>query len=154
VAEAEAVLRAGLAASPDAWEGRVALALVLLERGLEREAREELQDLIEARASVQGVSLAETLGALEAVEGRPQPDVAAAAEPQPDPAAIAIGAPFATGTMADLLERQGDTHGAERIRASLSEPPESLDADDANRHIIEELSRWLANAQQRMGARA
>jgi hypothetical protein len=154
-ADAESVVRAGLAAKPDALEGRVALALILLDRGLEREAREELQGLVEAGASLQGLALSDATGAAQAIDVARESNAAApAAEPQADPAEISVGAPFATGTMADLLERQGDVQGAERIRASLSVRVDSADADEATSHIIEELSRWLINAQQRMGARA
>jgi hypothetical protein len=153
-ADAESVVRAGLAAKPDAWEGRVALALILLDRGLEREAREELQGLVEAGASLQGLALSDAIGAAQAIDVARESNAAAPAEPQADAAEISVGAPFATGTMADLLERQGDVQGAERIRASLSVRVHSADADEATTHIIEELSRWLINAQQRMGARA
>lgn len=60
--------------------------------------------------------------------------------------------PFATRTMAELLERQGDLEGAQRIRASLGaraprrEPPGgSRRAERAQR--IRTLERWLANVR-------
>jgi hypothetical protein len=153
-ADAESVVRAGLAAKPDTWEGRVALALVLLDRGLEREARAQLQGLIEAGASLQGLALSEAIDAAQAIDAARESDAAAPAEPQPDSAEISVGPPFATGTMADLLESQGDVQGAERIRASLSVRVDPAEADEATTQIIQELSRWLTNAQQRMGARS
>jgi hypothetical protein len=149
LADAEGVVRAGLAAKPDAWEGRVALALVLYDRGLEVEARESLEGLLEASASLQGVSLAGAQAPselrVEAIETEPLES----AEATPAATELSVGAPFATGTMADLLERQGDVEGAQRIRASLEVAPDAAPGcDDANALVIEELSRWLTSAQQ------
>ena len=149
LADAEAVVRAGLEAKPDAWDGQVALALVLLDRGLELEARDTLGRLVEAGAALHGIPL----------PGRESPvvpsfdvdeQVPTEADPQPEPPDVSLGAPFATGTMADLLERQGDFEGAERIRATLLAPPQPED-DEVG--IVEELTRWLANAKQRMEER-
>ncbi len=82
------------------------------------------------------------------------------------PEAYQVGGPFATRSMADLLEQQGDPQGAERIRVAL-DPGRVLDADgpgdmdpgahgmgDRRRRVVSELERWLANAQNRMGERA
>ena len=60
---------------------------------------------------------------------------------------------FATATMADLLERQGDTEGAARIRANLEEMPEAetppLDAPpEAHLPAIAALERWLENVRR------
>ena len=158
LADAEARVRAGLALKPDAWEGRVALALVLLDRGLDVEARDELERLLEADAALQGLSLTEEPANAIPVASPPEPEVfeaeVARDEDEPAPAGVRVGAPFVTGTMADLLERQGDLQGAERIRANLHANPAAAGAEDANEHIIAELSRWLANAQQRIEERA
>ena len=60
-------------------------------------------------------------------------------------------ATFATGTMADLLERQGDAEGARRIRASLGRqtharprPPRRADRE----RIVATLERWLSNVRR------
>ena len=88
-----------------------------------------------------------------------------------DDASLAPGAPlshefspsFATATMAELLEGQGDLEAASRIRAALavvakpartvaSEPAPALAARKSRDHIIRELETWLDNL--RGGARA
>lgn len=61
-------------------------------------------------------------------------------------------ATFATGTMAELLERQGDAEGARRIRASLADretraPAASLRRRDRER-IVATLERWLSNVRR------
>ncbi len=151
--DAESVARAGLVAKPDAWEGRVALALVLLDRGCEIEAREELERLMEEGASLQGISLAEMPASAEAVDAPFAPHETLQENSLPEPEAISVGAPFATGTMADLLERQGDVRGAEQIRASLEIRPAGPATGERKASVIEELSRWLANAQRRVAER-
>ena len=73
--------------------------------------------------------------ALRQVENALPPELAA----QP-------GAPFATHTMAELLEKQGDPETASKLRASIGEqagvePPVSRRRSE----IIGELERWLGN---------
>ncbi|MEE2679206.1 MAG: hypothetical protein VX546_11560, partial [Myxococcota bacterium] len=53
---------------------------------------------------------------------------------------------FATATMADLLEQQGDVRGADRIRARL-EPkgPARREARSSREHVVDTLERWLVN---------
>lgn len=61
--------------------------------------------------------------------------------PSPDSA-------FATRTMAELLERQGDHAGASRIRTALaaeSAPPQEGASDGEGERIIATLEGWLAN---------
>ena len=59
---------------------------------------------------------------------------------------------FATATMAELLESQGDREGASRIRAGLagraahSPPPPS--ARPGRRQVVETLERWLDNVRR------
>lgn len=59
---------------------------------------------------------------------------------------------FATATMAELLESQGDNEGASRIRAGLagpaahSTPPPS--ARPGRRQVIETLEFWLDNVRR------
>jgi hypothetical protein len=60
----------------------------------------------------------------------------------------AADSPFATRTMAELLERQGDRAGAERIRSRLGrsrEAPAGASASDRRGRVVRELERWLAN---------
>jgi len=65
-----------------------------------------------------------------------------------------VGTAFATRTMADLLERQGDAEGAERIRASLVEGAEAADhpaweaapgGRPSRKQVIATLEHWLEN---------
>lgn len=149
-ADAEAVARAGLAVKPDAWEGRVVLALSLLDRGLELDARTELERVVRESAALQGISL-------DDFRDEPFDDLdlvaeAASGAAQGDAESVPVVGAFATETMAGLLERQGDREGALRIRASLEAAVE--DASGPRAHVIEELERWLSNAQRRMGERA
>ena len=56
------------------------------------------------------------------------------------------GAAFATNTMAELLEKQGDPDAASKLRASIgarpgAEPPRG----DRDEQIIGELERWIEN---------
>lgn len=59
---------------------------------------------------------------------------------------LAASGAFATRTMAELLERQGDRRGAARIRAALGEPGGMDVAPDAA--VIAVLERWLENARR------
>jgi hypothetical protein len=68
-----------------------------------------------------------------------------------------VGTVFATATMADLLERQGDRAGAERIRAGLAPARDAGAARSGGRRrrgrqqVVATLERWLENL--RGGAR-
>jgi hypothetical protein len=61
---------------------------------------------------------------------------------------LASSGAFATRTMAELLERQGDRRGAARIRAALREPgaPDAAEPDAGA--VIAVLERWLENARR------
>ena len=74
---------------------------------------------------------------------------------------LASSGAFATRTMAELLERQGDRRGAARIRAALGEPdasfaqraegerrPSGEDAARGDAAVIAVLERWLDNARR------
>ena len=55
---------------------------------------------------------------------------------------------FATRTMAELLERQGDRAGAARIRSRLERsraPSAGGPSNDRRGRVVRELERWLAN---------
>ena len=62
-------------------------------------------------------------------------------------------AAFATGTMAELLERQGDVEGARRIRESLAhrevrrETPPRLRARPDRARVLATLEQWLGNVR-------
>ena len=67
-----------------------------------------------------------------------------------------VGTAFATGTMADLLERQGDEEGAARIRAGLAGTDAAAEQDrpvsedrasgrPGRQRVIATLERWLDN---------
>ncbi len=67
-------------------------------------------------------------------------------------------AAFATSTMAELLERQGDLDGARRIRDALArreprrETAPRLRARPDRARVLGTLERWLANVRGREGA--
>ena len=56
---------------------------------------------------------------------------------------------FATATMADLLERQGDVRGADRIRAEL-EPSAERGGAQSRENVVDTLERWLENLRGEM----
>lgn len=145
----------GLEHAPERMAGRVALGLALLDIGEPDEAREALsailKDVPELMALLEEEGLASPSDPAAAVDTLRDDEIDLAfddAEAEPDEmvdvndlaeAAIrqeSLGDPrggftpsehpvFATATMADLLENQGDSQGAERIRSSLtSEVPQ------------------------------
>lgn len=58
--------------------------------------------------------------------------------------------PFATATVADLLERQGHTAEARRLRDVLgARAPQATPRESAGEGVIPTLERWLQRAQQR-----
>ena len=169
VADAEAVVRAGLSVKPDAWEGRVALALALLDRGLDVEARSQLERVVNEAAWLHDIALAEPGPAptLADADFQADEDASFPSDDEPEPLEQThtsdlsiegdrVPGAFATETMAGLLERQGDSAGAARIRASIDAPLDVIadEPEAPEAHIIVELERWLVNAQRRMGERA
>jgi hypothetical protein len=61
---------------------------------------------------------------------------------------LASSGAFATRTMAELLERQGDSLGAARIRAALGDA-EARDASETDNAVqIAALERWLDNVRR------
>jgi hypothetical protein len=157
-------------------EKAVARSLVLLELGEMQEARRELERALAPRGPSgvpplaefsEGVSDLELDHAFEAAE--PQTDqmldadsVAQVAMRQADEALDGdrapdeLGSTFATRTMADLLERQGDAEGAARIRAGLADAAAAAPVEHpmsegtpggrpSRRQVIARLERWLGN---------
>lgn len=65
---------------------------------------------------------------------------------------LGLGSAFSTRTMADLLEEQGDTRGAARIRAALGASPEPRGSADPgvqrNTRVVAALERWLENVRR------
>jgi tetratricopeptide (TPR) repeat protein len=78
---------------------------------------------------------------------------------EPEIGGIAPGSPFATHTMADLLERQGHADDARSLRAALEAPARSEARPAAEQHrglpqahrerILATLERWLENVRRR-----
>lgn len=171
LAEAQEMVRRGLDLKPDAEGGRLVLALCLIDRGQVGEAREELErlaaDLLAAHALAppppSEVSESEFDAAFADVETDLErvldPNRVAAeavsyvdglADGHSEPSLIESleGSAFATATMAELLERQGDADGAARVRAAVASASRSApgrsEADKRNRTIAT-LQRWLDN---------
>jgi hypothetical protein len=69
------------------------------------------------------------------------------ATPEPHSPLASSGA-FATRTMAELLERQGDRRGAARIRAALGESEAAEEQTMNNAAAIAALERWLENVRR------
>jgi hypothetical protein len=169
---AERVARRGLDRDPGSRDGTLALGLVLMEQGRTSEARGVLARLLdEAVAShTEGPPPAEASlseAELDLAFERAETDrdelidpnrVAEAAVAHVDAAAddgidesagrdALIGGAFATATMAELLERQGDETGASRIRAALGAPAAASAGHGSARRQqwIDTLERWLGN---------
>lgn len=135
-------------------EKAVRLSLELLEAGRFDEAREELRRVTMSSAASE-VEISD--GELERAFARAEPEtermrsadhVAQEAIRQTD-GALAFGPDevpqeFATGTMAELLERQGDRSGAAHIRAGLAAAPPG-GRSPGRRQLIATLERWLEN---------
>lgn len=171
LAEAEQLLRSGLDAQPDSAEGALVLALVLLDGDRGEEAREVLERCVEAsrdQVAADGsdtgevftdrVSDSELDSAFESAETNRDEmfDADAVAqramrETESD-FSEELASPtssFATRTVAELLEKQGDERGASRIRAIVDSPagtePGAANSRDRHDQTIEQLERWLVN---------
>jgi hypothetical protein len=174
------VLRAGLAADPDAHAARALLALVLGDARRGAEARAELLQIgtrLLAAAEPVGVAADATLSEDELEDAFAQAEtdreqlidpnrVAAEAVLHADAgaddglredaaeSAYTPGRTFVTETMARLLDNQGDTRGAERIRAALTAEGDerSMPGRPARarrrKQTVTILERWLANLRR------
>jgi tetratricopeptide (TPR) repeat protein len=174
LAEAEEVARKGLARKPGSLEGALLLALTLLDQGRVEVAREALADCasqclgdrwLPVEAAAGGFDGDVTEGELESAFDAAEPvldelvDANRVAEQAmrgadlDEPEALSDVAEdpiFATRAMAELLERQGDSQSASRIRANLevqAESAEAIPVDELNerQRTIATLESWLAN---------
>jgi hypothetical protein len=76
-------------------------------------------------------------------------EAARRADPAPDEhSPLASSGAFATRTMAELLERQGDRRGAARIRAALGDARGAELPVQRNTAAIAALERWLDNVRR------
>ena len=171
--EAERVARDGLSGDPGSAEGALALGLALLDQGRVDEARLELQrgiaqapphdDLIPAEALAEAplaeISDPELDRAFEHAEAdrdeildtdKVAQEAIRRADAALDEIASSSESPFATQTVADLLETQGDSQRASHLRATLRQGEEvgsSLPPDPRQR-TIGTLERWLVNLRR------
>jgi hypothetical protein len=138
--------------------------LELLEAERPEEARRELAQAVGARseAAALGADLSDL--ELEHAFDRAHPvadevvdadRVAREAIRAVDQELLGDRAAFATGTMAELLERQGDVEGARRIRESLAhreirrETPPRLRPRTDRARVLATLEQWLGNVRRK-----
>jgi hypothetical protein len=160
-----ALAREALDADPACTAARATAALALLDLGRDAELRRELEALVAAPLAPAADSLdvldegeieqafadaAPEQGAMQDANEIAFDAMRAAALDGPelvDP--TAAGSPFATRTMAALLEQQGDRESAAEIRARLARRPFPSDDEPAPRagrrreDAIRTLERWL-----------
>lgn len=160
--EALRVCERGLEARPDSAAGRALYLLILDDQGRAADAREHLERWA-AEALDGGVELEDDEFEQAFENAEPELDAMITPDSVAEEAAlrvdggVSVGYPleesgaFATHTMADLLERQGDRAGAARIRAALdapSPPTETRSDDDPRTRTIDTLERWLDNLRR------
>jgi hypothetical protein len=160
-AEAERTARHALASEPRSLRLRVALALALFDQRRTDAARLELEQAL-ALPPAPELSDQELEDAFDGARPEEEQmfDADRVAEralreaelgPADEIAPPSSDSPFATRTMAELLERQGDREGAARIRSRLERPRPAAPASPAaerRRRIVGELERWLANLRK------
>lgn len=167
-AEAERVARTALEREPRALRLRVVLALALLDQRHGDAARSELElALGTERDFPTELSEQEFDAAFEHAEPEAEQMVDAdrVAEqalreaelgPADEISPAASDSPFATRSMAELLERQGDREGAARIRERIDRARGAAPAPSAadhRRQVVRELERWLVNLRRREAVR-
>lgn len=171
------VAREGLAERPDVPAGRVALALALLDLERPEDARAELARVLDevpghalASAALEERGEARAV-ALEALDDGELEAAFEEAESEPDrmmdanhvaeatlrhvergaPEGVNVAredSPFATETVAALLQRQGHETEARAVRDAASR--RAGDTGPASRHkIVATLERWLENVRRR-----
>jgi hypothetical protein len=174
LAEAERLLRSGLDVRPGCAEAVLVLALVLLDRNQGEDARGVLErwanathaegaadDSDTSEIFSDHVSESELESAFEVAETNPEEmfDADAIAqralretESEFSAELASPSSSFATRTVAELLEKQGDDRGASRIRAIVDSPdgaePDVEKPRDRQDQTIEQLERWLVNLRR------
>jgi hypothetical protein len=138
--------------------------LELLEAARPEEARLELARAVGARSEGDALGAELSDSELEHAFDRAHPvadevvdadRVAHEAMREVDRELLENRAPFATGTMAELLERQGDVEGARRIRESLAhreirrETPPRLRPRTDRARVLATLEQWLGNVNRK-----
>ncbi len=171
VDQAEQLARTGIDEDPDSPEGAIVMALVLFDQGRVEDARRVIEKWADANLGVEvtddSTSAADfggevSDGELETAFASAETDrdevidadaiaQQAMLDAKIDPADEfpASDSSFATRTVADLLSRQGDEHGASRIRAMVDSTAGDAAAAARNRNAkkIQRLERWLSNIQ-------
>jgi hypothetical protein len=177
--EALRIAESGLHAQPDLTAGRVALALALLDLGRVDDARRELARVLDdapdhplavrAFESAAGAGAVPTfadlaedelddafVGAEPAHEEMLDANVLAAAalrsveEGRPEGVVAADAhSPFATQTVADLLERQGHDSEARALRDAIGRRDAGSGTPAGRDRVIATLERWLDNLRRR-----
>lgn len=174
--EAEEAAWRGLERKPGNVEGTVVLALTLLDRGNYDEARAQLvaraAEFLAAGGFADAAEPADEFAA-DLTEGELEHAFAVAeTDPEqvvdadrvardamleadlaaPEGLSRALDPMFATQSMAELLERQGDAAGASEIRAALqgtgARDRGAGQAQDRRERIIATLESWLANLRR------
>ncbi len=167
--EAEQLIRSGLEAHPECVEGLLVMALVLLDQGRAEEARCAIMDWADAYLGVEvsdasvededfggDVSDGELDVAFAAAETDRDQVIDADAIARQAVSEVEAGledefvspnSSFATKTVADLFERQGDERRASQIRAMVdsSASRDSARTGSGNARKIDRLERWLSN---------
>lgn len=174
--EAEQVARRGLEFEPERADARVVLALALLDQGRSDAARSVLEPLASALLSRHGLEGSDVPPPVVEPEAEDEDGFSDAeldqafdgARPERehmiDADSVAQQAirsadrelarefglehesPFATHTVADLLESQGDPDGARQIRQSLA--PRATPELHGREALISELERWIVNLRR------
>lgn len=172
LAEAGEILRRGLERDPDTAGGRLVWALWLLDRGLAEQAHAALEPLADDLLAAHRLSAPGPAQVTDSEFDAAFADVETDLERIVDPNRVAAeavsivdgppehadppllesleGSAFATATMAELLERQGDRDGAARVRAAVAARAPSVGkrrTSDTERRqrTIATLQRWLGN---------
>ena len=165
--EAERVVREGLRCCPDRAEARAVLCLALLDQGRAADARRELErvadDLLAAEMLASDYTGELSERELESAFDRAEADVEQVvdadrvAQEAMEEADLGLPEGFNTSTMADLLEAQGDSGGAARIRSALHYANEDaevgeglfpLDGPADRQKTLKTLERWLGNVRE------
>jgi tetratricopeptide (TPR) repeat protein len=176
--EALRIAEHGLREQPDLTAGRVALALALLDLGRVDDARRELARVLDevpdhplAAHAYGATAEAGALAGFDDLAESELEDAFGGAEPARDEmldanvvAAAALrsveegrpegvvapdaASPFATHTVADLLERQGHGSEAQALRAAIGRRG-ATPGDAGGDRVIATLERWLDNLRRR-----